>query len=267
MGVIANTYRENGYVIIRNAFDNNFLSMLEGALFKPFVILAKSLFGETIGSCESMQERHNIMVRIKDANPSYYINAMKVSQNDPAILAAAGYPNLISNLKKLGLSHPVVSLKPYPIMVSSDLAIEDGYNLRPAHQEWPVMQGSHNGVVAWFPLHDILTGHSSLEVYPKSHLDGVLPYDISRCGSKVVTNELGEPEALNLKRGDLVLFSSFTVHKSGESANHLRASMSIRFNDLEEQSFISRGYADNTSLIIKREPMDKMHHEFSAKNE
>ena len=125
------------------------------------------------------------------------------------------------------------------------------------------MQGSHNGVVVWFPLHDIGGEHSSIEVYPGSHLRGVLPYEASRCGSQVHASALSVwPVRLALRRGDLVVFSAFTVHRSSPDGAALRAAVSIRFNDLAEPGFIERAYPDTSSLRISKEPLDALAHRF-----
>ena len=49
--------------------------------------------------------------------------------------------------------------------------------------------------------------------------------------------------SFNVKQGDLILFNSFLVHKSGNNiTDKIRWSCHMRYNDLEDKSFIKRGY-------------------------
>ena len=46
-----------------------------------------------------------------------------------------------------------------------------------------------------------------------------------------------------MKQGDIILFNSFLVHKSGNNiTDSIRWSCHMRYNDVSEKSFIERGY-------------------------
>ena len=258
-------YRREGFLTLPGVLPHRFLDELDQAIFEPIARQALHVLGKGFSSQTPMIERQMLMEKLKELAPERYLSALKASQLDPQILASAAHPVLLEILKALGLKHPMVSLKPYPIVIAPNLFFEDGYNIRPAHQEWPVMQGSHNSVVIWFPLHDLEADHSSIEMYPGSHLHGVLPYEVSRCGSKVKDDALSiSPVRQSLARGDLIVFSSFTVHRSSPEGNSLRAAMSIRYNDLLDDSFIERAYPDTTTYTITRKALDLLSHEFSG---
>ena len=231
-------------------------------MFQPFEILCQDLLNISVSVSDNDDTKISTLKKLKEHHQIPYLNALKISQNDPRILSATGNPAILDALKVAAISKPVVSLKPFPIIVSEELFIENGYNIRPPHQEWPVMQGSHNGVVIWFPLHQLEPQHSSLEVFPKSHLRGVLDFEISRCGSKITCKDLGDPVPLSLNHTDLVILSTFTAHRSSFTAKGFRRALSIRFNDLNDASYISRGFPDNSKLTINREPQDDQKHGF-----
>lgn len=254
-------YREQGYLVLKNVLDDAFIGGLRQAILRPLQLLAKNRLGRDISDFDD-QALQADLCELKAADTSAYLNALKLSQNDPVILASAAHSGLMDALSLAGLEHPIIALKPFPILIAEELFIEGGYNIRPAHQEWPVMQGSHNGAVIWFPLHDLSEGHSSLEVFPGSHLRGVLEYEPSQCGSKISDPKLGEPVSLSLGKGDLVIFSAFTAHRSAPTAAKLRLAMSLRYNDIAEKTFIERGYPDNTRTTITREPIDDGVHRF-----
>ncbi|MFM9916042.1 MAG: phytanoyl-CoA dioxygenase family protein [Rhizobacter sp.] len=257
------TYRRDGFHIARQVLSSRYLDALEHAIFEPIALQAAHVLGRRFTIEDPLAVRQALMRDLKEQAPDRYLSALKVSQLDVAVLSAAAEPALQGVLRDLGLQHPVVALKPYPIVIAADLHFEGGYNIRPPHQEWPVMQGSHNGLVVWFPLHDVGEEHSSLDMYPGSHLGGVLPYDVSRCGSRVHDSALTmQPVRLALRRGDLVAFSAFTVHRSSPEGDALRVAVSIRFNDLAEPGFIDRAYPDTSSFSISREPLDELDHRF-----
>ena len=262
---IQEKYFQQGFVTVKNIFDSESLDEVEYAIFKPFEVLSNVLNLGEWSKCITYDQKLLRLKELKDMDLKAYLSALRISQNDPAILKISSNKSLQKALQAIGLKYPIVSLKPYPIILASDIFIPEGYNIRPVHQEWPVMQGSHNGVVVWFPLHKVTQESSGIEIYPESHKLGVLPYEVSKCGSKITdeqVNKLMPPKKIELDRGDIVIFSAFSAHCSAGNSANLRVAMSIRFNDLESLSFAQRGYVDNSSFVINREPLDQNDHKF-----
>jgi ectoine hydroxylase-related dioxygenase (phytanoyl-CoA dioxygenase family) len=266
MPITENNYAKNGYAIFKNVLSDADLARIEDAIFKPFEVLSRTLCSAELKQGASYSEKLACLTEIKKNNAKHYLNALKVSQNDPVILSMSAHVGIHKALKSLGQKYPVVSLKPYPIVLANDIFIPNGYNVRPEHQEWPVMQGSHNAVVVWFPLHDVAQDGSGIDIFPGSHQHGVLDYDVSLCGSRVkpeIVASFQDPHKIVLSKGDLVAFSAFAVHRSSGDTSQLRVALSIRFNDLESESFSGRGYPDNSTFSIQREPIDSLPHTFS----
>lgn len=258
-------YLKQGFITVKNIFDSKSLDEIENAIFKPFEVLSNLLNLGEWSSCDTYEKKLVWLKEIKDRDFKSYLGALKISQNDPVILKIASNKNLQQALRQIGLKYPVVSLKPYPIILASNIFIKEGYNVRPVHQEWPVMQGSHNSVVVWFPLQSVTQESSGIDIYPESHKLGVLPYIVSKCGSQITeeqVNKLGPPRKIKLERGDAVIFSAFCAHRSSGKTDKLRVAMSIRFNDLESANFAQRGYVDNSSFVINRDPLDQNNHKF-----
>ena len=60
----------------------------------------------------------------------------------------------------------------------------------------------------------------------------------------VTPHELNKFIPVELKQGDILLFSSFLIHQSGENiTDRPRWSCHFRYNDLDESTFIDRNYA------------------------
>lgn len=264
---ILQKFKKNGFVIGK-IFSNKEIKTIEIAIFRPFEILSKFLELGDWKKCKTYEEKLLLLEAIKNKDPKSYMNALKISQNDPNILSIPSNKKLQNFLNKIGLCHPVVCLKTYPILLSSKIFVKNGYNIRPVHQEWPVMQGSYNGVVMWFPLHNVNKNSSGIEIYPRSHTNGVYPYRISECGSKIETNyvkKMGEPKKIFLKKGEAVFFSAFTAHRSFGNFNNLRVAISIRFNDIYDNNFINRKYIQTDQYKINKHLIDNKQHRFVIK--
>lgn len=253
------TFCEEGYFVAPSVLDAQEVAQVNRALALPIAHLCKKLGLPTPvdGDRESL---HQAMVALKQHDQAAYLNAIKISQNHHAVLGIPSKPKLIKALNTAGLAEPVVSLKPFPVMVSDDLHIEGGYNLRPLHQEWPVMQGSSDGVVCWIALHDITGEHNALHLIPGTHKGGMRSYHRTKCGTGIVPDELPpvDPIRVEVKAGDAVIFSCFTAHGSSPTGGGFRSAVTIRFNNLAAADFIERGYPDPSRVEIERQP-ENMH--------
>jgi len=105
------------------------------------------------------------------------------------------------------------------------------------------MQGSINGMVAWIPLVDIDQELGSIKVVPGSHRRGLQSEQKSGSFGLVHGYNEGDFVSFDMKQGDIILFNSFLVHKSGDNTtDDIRWSCHMRYNDLADKSFIARGY-------------------------
>jgi ectoine hydroxylase-related dioxygenase (phytanoyl-CoA dioxygenase family) len=153
---------------------------------------------------------------------------------------------IVELLKQAGLQVPVVSTRPVLYFNHPKLAKKKVFYKVDAHQDWRSMQGSLNAVVIWIPLIDINKDLGALEIIPGSHLHGLRTDHIENGFGMV---KLDGKEEINLKSievktGDILLFSSFLIHQSGDNiTDKPRWSCHFRYNDLNDSSFIKRKYA------------------------
>ena len=107
------------------------------------------------------------------------------------------------------------------------------------------MQGSLDSAVIWVPLIDLPPELGPLEIVPGSHLDGLVTSEVVDNFGKVDESYLQDKtfESLPVSAGDVVVFSSFLVHRSGtNSSPDIRWSCHFRYNNLAETTFVERGY-------------------------
>jgi len=246
---------EDGYFVAKSVLDADTVQNVMAALARPFAHLCRQngLPDIHIGDDDSL---HQGMIALKENNQKAYMNALKLGQNDPSVLAVPAQPGVRAALREAGVDEPVVSLKPFPVMISDALHIEGGYNLRPFHQEWPVMQGSSDAVVCWIALHDVTEAHNALHLIPGTHKDGMLDYERTKCGTGILQELLPDvdPLRMEIKAGDAVVFSTFLAHGSSPIGGALRQALTIRFNNAAAADFIERGYPDPSRIEIERQP-------------
>ena len=103
--------------------------------------------------------------------------------------------------------------------------------------------------------------NGSLKVIPESHKKGFIKDSINWKNLKVPPNKvyseksksLGVFKNVDAKLGEVLLFSTFLVHKSGLNlTNNIRYSINIRFNDLYSQDYAERNYYLNEISGLKK---------------
>jgi hypothetical protein len=144
---------------------------------------------------------------------------------------------------------------------SKRLIVPGGYFGLPAHQDFPSVNGSLDGVIVWLPLLRNEKYEFPLQLIPGSHKKGVFatvdsgekPWEIKPdlyCDS--------EFESVNCELGDIVVMSTFTVHRSGqEGEGGLKLACSSRFDNLGEASFIKNGSPSAYRRTVDREQFKK----------
>lgn len=125
------------------------------------------------------------------------------------------------------------------------LRIPGGYHGISAHQDWPSVMGSLDGMVVWVPLQDITEDLFPLEVVPGSHKKGMMKLSNNPDAPwEVDSTNYSHEDFLKvlLKKGDVIFMSYFTLHRSGLSSSKdaIRLACSTRYDNASEKDFIKR---------------------------
>jgi ectoine hydroxylase-related dioxygenase (phytanoyl-CoA dioxygenase family) len=140
------------------------------------------------------------------------------------------------------------------LLMANDLKIPDGYFGLRAHQDYPSVQGSLDGLVAWTPITNAGSDNFPLEVVPGSHRLGlVTDVEETRNGWQIPESKLNDFQAVEAEAGDVVFMSYFTVHRSGLEGNGLRIALSTRFDNASESTYINRSYPTAYQRSVHRE--------------
>jgi ectoine hydroxylase-related dioxygenase (phytanoyl-CoA dioxygenase family) len=133
-----------------------------------------------------------------------------------------------------------------------NLSFKSGYDKLPPHQEYNYSRGSLDSIVAWIPLFNQSAEHFPIELIKGSHKNGLLHHTLHGANTALDTlnpDQYDDSNFIRLKAhpGDAVLFSSFTIHRTGASRlteidSPVRVAANLQFNNLLEPSIIKRSY-------------------------
>ena len=116
------------------------------------------------------------------------------------------------------------------------------------HQDSIYLLGSKNAITLWIPFGKVDSKHGTIQVLPKSHLHGILPF--RRISDKQALPNIqllqrdieldcdistfGEPVTIEADLGDVVIFDQSLLHRSLPNlSSQVRLSAQIRISDLK----------------------------------
>lgn len=225
---------KDGYVILKNFFDKEFILHLKN--------LAQEIFRTQFDYFGYDDTFENNMIRLFNEQEEVFKNCGKLIQTGLIPLYQIASDNqLLNQIIELGLQYPNMCTRPVLFFNHPQLAKEEVYYKTPKHQDWPSMEASLNSLVVWVPLVDVNKENGSIIIYPGSHKQGVLPFNVT--GGFAEVEYKGKSIQPTMEIGDIAIFSTFLVHKSGDILdNSIRWSCHFRYTDMLENDFIKRGY-------------------------
>jgi hypothetical protein len=201
---------------------------------------------------------------------SLHLNMERLLQADATLyLAATRHNARLASLQQLvvsdavlavaaGLGLQAVSLPTSPVLhvMGDTLRIPGGYHGVATHQDWPVVQGSLDAVTMWFSLFDVTAHTFPLQLIPGSHRRGVWPARTTEHTSEIDPSTCREVDFVTatLSRGDLLVFTGFTVHRTAvRDCAGLRIAASMRYENTAEPTFVARAYPCTYPRSVIRE--------------
>jgi phytanoyl-CoA hydroxylase len=226
--------KKEGYVILKGFFGAEYIEDLR----KKAESIFKIQF-ERFGFKGDFKEN---MIRLFTEQEETFINCGKIIQT--GLLELYKLPldeRLIDKIKELGLDFPNLCTRPVLFFNHPKLAKEEIYYKTPPHQDWSSMLSSMDSLVVWVPLVDVGKNNGSIIIWPKSHLEGPLPF-VANGGFASVQTE-GDGLQTELEIGDIVIFSTLLVHSSGEILDDsIRWSCHYRYTNMLDEDYINRGF-------------------------
>lgn len=223
-----------GYLILKDFFLEKDILKLRTQAENIFKIQFKR-FGYKKSFKENMIQLFNEQLKV-------FINCGKIIQTGLIELYKLPFEDrLIQKIKDLGLIFPNLCTRPVLYFNHPMLAKKEVYYKTPVHQDWSSMESSLDSIVIWVPLVDVDIYNGTLVVWPKSHKKGQLTFQSEEGFAKV--DYEGKKIRPKLKMGDIIIFSTFLVHASGDILDDsIRWSCHFRYTNMLDQNFIERGF-------------------------
>lgn len=135
-------------------------------------------------------------------------------------------PKVREAMMQLGVRDPVFMTDP----AAHVMGVDQDWGGTGAHQDFPSLQSSLNGVVIWMPYTRVGLDNYPIEFAPGSHLRGLLPAKPGAHYSEVETEGMGFVP-IPVSVGSAILFSVFTVHRTRTPGQGMRLAVSHRYED------------------------------------
>jgi hypothetical protein len=236
-------YRSQGFVLVKKLFRGEEVDHIRAEAKEIFT--AQMVRHGLVSSDRLTEEAFEAgMYRLFEADLQTFANCGKQAQHLISLHRLSLDARITDRLKELGLGFPNISTRPVLYFNAERLAKKEVYWRLSAHQDWRSMQGSLDSVVVWLPLIDLNTDLGALEVAPGSHTRGLQDAEL-KDGYGQMRGRIDEAEfvPVEVERGDALFFSTLLVHRSGTNITRsIRWSCRFRYNNLQEATFIERGY-------------------------
>ncbi len=268
-------FADDGFCVIRNIANKNLIDNIISQ-FKETVIHQLSLnridfaVGLDLDYYIRLLATNNLPAYfscIKAAETFYSMYELMVCSEIKKICASAGFHTISMPIRPaIHIVDPVISRL---------ILKQNGFHELPQHQDWSALQSSIDTLVFWIPIIDIDDSTPGIELAPKSHLLGHLPTKAHQFGHTIVDSfQIDDQQFVkpHLFAGDLLVFSSFTVHRSESSLsfaeNASRIALSFRASNINDLDFATRNYHRSyqttivydhgKSLVSPQQVQDKM---------
>jgi phytanoyl-CoA hydroxylase len=237
-----NQLNKDGYLIIKGFFAESEINSIYAEAKKLFAHQITRVLGKTV-DINNKEEFEPAMFELFNADFETFKNVGLQTQHLISLHKLGTDTKILNLLQNLGLSDPSIAVRPSIQFNSRHLSKGGTHWKLGAHQDWRTGQGSLDSIVLWFPLIPANEALGALQVIPGSHHWGLLPAETSGYEGFIDKNlEDSQYKQCEFEAGDLLLFSAFLVHRSGNNiTDHIRWSVQLRYNNLADPSFISRG--------------------------
>ncbi|HEV7351159.1 phytanoyl-CoA dioxygenase family protein [Telluribacter sp.] len=244
MATLLEQFKKDGYLLLRNALDKEVVNSIYREARAIFAMQIKRVTGREV-DIEDRDAFESAMFEFFEKDFDAFVNTGKTVQHSVSLHRLGVDEKIISLLKEVGVALPVIGARPAMQFNSRFLAKDGSKHWKlDAHQDWRTGQGSLDSTVVWFPMVTAGEEIGALQVIPGSHTTGLLEASTSGYQGGITTT-LREEDFVqtDFEVGDLLIFSAFLVHRSGNNVTrNIRWSVQLRYNNLAEPTFIERGY-------------------------
>ena len=255
---LAARYRRDGYAVVPGVLGP---AAVEGVLIETdrlFALQLRRLGHQPAAYRDEATVRAN-MEALLQADVQAYLAAARHAAKLASLQRLVSSPEIIALVAGLGIETPTIPSMPVLHIMGDTLKIPGGYFGIAPHQDWPSIQGGLDTVTMWVPLMDVGARQFPVELIPGSHARGLWPGVITN-NALEIREGFAETDwvAVPAARGDVVIFTGFTVHRTAvDGCSGLRIASSTRYENAAEPTFVARNYPCAYKRTVEREFLHK----------
>lgn len=237
-------YKENGYLVAEDIFDPRHLDETLEHFNLSFAQQLERL-SLPVADGPTLDALHRNMAALLNASIALYLATLRMCSKLYGVYRLMAAERLRDATADLGISTPLFQTTPVLHLMSKRLVIPGGYQGFDVHQDWTSVQGSLDTITTWIPFMDIDARLFTMEVIPKSHLQGLLSGTQEQHVLRVDDRHFNDKDFIPVcvGKGGVCLMSNFTIHRSSrEGDERIRISISGRYENASEPTFIEREY-------------------------
>lgn len=246
-------YKSDGFFVAKGLLDQQCVDQVRQSVAKTFLDQLRQISVDVEGMAlfDAMQALHRYDLERYKKTAGAVWRKLDIYQllHDPRITGFL--------FDKFGWRDILVPGGQVAHIMAHELKIPEGYFGLGAHQDFPSVQGSLDGVVVWLPLVRVDRDNFPLELIPGSHKRGLLATaDSGSVSWELRSDQYREEDFIptEVDAGDVVFMSMFTVHRSSNNGTpgQYRFALSTRFDNAEETTFIDRCYPSAYQRSVHR---------------
>ena len=211
---------------------------------------------------DSDEELHSAMKTLFNADLERYKKTVSAIWRRTEVYALLHHPVIVEFVSEILATDDLFIAGGQVVHIMSDeLRVPGGYFGFKAHQDFPSVRGSLDGVLVWVALTDIDESNYPVEVIPRSHLHGLFP-TVADSRNEIRSEFIEESEfiPISCNVGDVLILDNHLVHRSSvQGDGRLRLACSVRYDNGTEATYIQRGYPTAYTRSVDRMSISQHH--------
>jgi len=239
---LVNEYASDGLSVVKNLLPTKEVNQILSEIHSLVQLQLKRFIKPNKNTNNSLLADMELLL---SNNAESYLATLRRAAKLVSITKLITHAKVMAIIEQLEIEIPTLSTEPVLHVISDKLKIPNGYYGIEAHQDWPSIQGSLDCMVVWIPLVEISIQNFPLLWIPKSHKNGLAAGKTQKNLYKIDESQLNSNEFAPIiaSPGDVIFMSSWTIHKTGiANSTGFRLSISNRFENAKEETFINRNY-------------------------
>ncbi len=251
---LAASYRKKGYCAVPGVLPVSEVEAVLADMDQVFAVQLRRL-GRPAAAFESETTVRANMEALLGADVKAYLAAARLAAKLVSLQRLIACPAITALVEAFGIATPTMPSMPVVHIMCETLHIPGGYFGIAPHQDWPSIQGGLDTITMWVPLLDVDRRCFPIEVIPGSHLRGLWEGEIANNALEIRKGFVeSDFVAVPVARGDVVIFSGFTVHRTAlRDCRGLRIASSTRYENSTEPTFVERNYPCAYKRTVERE--------------